>query len=755
MPETQASAVVRKLRSSRTTGSRTAAKKSDAPTVIIPSALELTRPQEEALLAHAKSRHETLTNDLGRLDYSQPNWVAAARGLSHSGYGIPFFAQRFLAHLVYHGRMEFRPAFYGGIWNETNLHLPLVRRIVQQQIARATAYFFGTSPWFSAQPVGRGDNLFADKVDHWSKFCANEAGLSDALSEAIHLAFIQGEQYVETIHDVQVSYYETFAIIGLKADGQPFIAMDGDYVYQHDRFEPPPAPIDPATGQPVPIDPATQPKVLQRDGQTPFPGNLNFVRQKIRKRIQHFSGARATCPHYMDILCPLNAPDVQRADIVQKLSSEPVIGLINRLVRSSPQWGAYAGLSPQQQFERIAELAERILPGSGEELRPAANSPRAELNESQQQQGTDNLEPEIATATSWMHYSANPNGMLANMVLISDREFKVPIYYGYAGEVTHHGRRPLRVVRINPVPGRWHGQGQVETFYQLQHNADLMLNRWNYSQMSCARVDLWSPQLTVEGEKNTALKMNWGKTYTKRDPKTPAADILESVYLREIKGTDLNAILQLIMQMTTNMGAVANANDSRMAGLDTAELATGVKNIEQSGQELFGKYISELSPDIKGTVEDFLGLTMAHIDGPRVFRFFEYDPNAAQMVMRVASMTPGEIQNLALDISLELTRYRAQTDGAQGEAAWKVGTEYYTAAPLVQQRLRSLAIQRLKALQIKDADTIIEPVPMVTTLPDGTMAPAGADGLPAALPAPAAAPTPPPAPPSPAEHNAL
>ncbi len=710
MAESQAAALQKNLPQAQ-------AQAADQPRVLIPSPLKLTRKQEDDLMEHARTRFRTLSEELGRdVDYTAPNWVHTAANQVRAGNAVPFFAKRHLSHLIYAMEMAWRAQMLGGIWKESNVHLPLTRRTVQQEIARAISYFFGTSPWFSASPKPGGDDWnikFADRCDRWAKFEAEESGLAPTLAATIELAFIQGEQVTKTIHERHVSYYKTEVIVAVTPDGKPFTALDGDYLYKGDRWIPlQPEPVlqaAPDGAQPIvpPENPAAGSFVLERDGRTPKPDvPLAFQKVTVDRKVTHFEGAKTKNVHYLDFLCALTEEDLQRAADIFHVYGEQLISVVSRLIGSD--WVQQA-MTAEQQVQAVARLTQQLMGGTPEGQGAAASQPRAELKENVATVGKSS-EPEVTWVESWHHRDVNGDGVLESIVLIMDKDGKVPLHYNYAANVTADGLRPFTAHAINKVAGRWHGQGQVEILSSLQQIADLTLNRWNFAQMSAGRVDFWTPSLTVEGSADPNLKMNWGKSYTKRDASIPAGQILEPVYLREFKGQELQQILQLIIQMVTNMGGVANANDARMAGLDTGELATGIRNIEQSSEELFGKFIGELSPTVKESTTRHIALTLAHLDKPRVYRYFDYDAGSQQMIARLGRMDPDEARNLALDIELELTRYKAQQQVATADGAMKVVQTFYAFPPIVQQRAAPLARQQLRGFQIANADQIIVPL---------------------------------------------
>ena len=714
MPQSQAAQLAAKLPAPQTANT-------DGARVIIPSILQLTRKQEDNLMEHAKLRLRQLKDELGRHDYTGQDWMPHAAAHMKKGLGTSFFARRHLAHMVYNQRMEWRSPMLKGIWQESNLHLPLTRRNVQQQIAKTNSYYFGSDPWVSCRPVGLGDSDYAKKVDRWGNHEVRESDLASTLAKTIELTFIQGEQVVKTTYDRQISYYKTAIEVAVDNSGKPLLALDGDYITRRDTF----VPLDPSQG-------SNSKQVLARDMRTPAPlGTLTFQKTEVEKRFVSFSGARPTNVHYLDFLAPLTAPSLERADVNIHLYSEPVIALAARLLESSDEWADQVP-SPEEQLARISTLCRQLLPGAGDSQRPAAQQSRSDQGEGPQMTGNDRYEPEASLAEVWMHYDVLGDGNVCSIMLLMDSEGRVPIYYNYAANLTWNGLRPFREVAINKVAGRWHGQGQVENFYNLQHFADLLINRWNFHQTRAARVDFWNPSHVEEGNNNPNLLVNWGGTYRLK-PNSTAAQALSSVYLQDTKSEHTQNLLQMIIQMVTNMGGVASVNDSQMAGLETSALATGVKDLQQNNQELSGQWIADTKPSLRRIVADFMGLTLAHLDKPRVYRYFEYDPNVQDFVSRTAYFTPDDAKDLSLDCDFNLSRYTKSDDIQQSNQTWTLSKEFYALPPMIQAALQPAARKVLQDFGVNN------PEQYITAMQDPQMP---AMGQPPAPGAPASAPMP-------------
>lgn len=676
--------------------------------VLIPSELELTAEQEERLLSHAKTRLQELESDLGRTNFENQDWLTMPM-LDVQQSATTFFGRRHLAHMIAQQRMEWRPLLLGGLYRESNLHLPLTARVITQQSARAQKSFFGTSPYFAVTGLSAASEEMAGDINAYARHMLENVGsITAGLETAVDLAFIQGESVVKTRKHKLISYFESFRTIALDSAGEPIIAQDGDYIYKTDQFIKEMGPqVDPATRQPV-VDEAGNPvmvetgrMVLKRDGVTREPDTNTFQNVKVNLAKILADRVEARPIYYLDFLCPLDATDVQSADICIHLYNTSVIEMATKYLTDEH----FGGQAPEEQIARVKGLVEELLPGSAEDRQAAGDRSRSELGETFQSHGRSRSEPTTACAECWMWFDPFGDGVMRSIMLLMDRNGRVPIYYGYTANLTDDGLRPLDVLRINPPAGRWHGQGNVERFWNLQIHADLLLNRSLYAESRAARVDFWKPSQTLEGEQNPNLQLNWGKTYTLKE-NARVEDVLKPVYLENIKSANLQNILQIIQQMIQNMSGVTSVNDGAMAGMDTAKLATGIKNLEASGEELFHAYITQLRPSIQSILKRALRMVIADaLQNPnKVLKFF--DRQSKQMM----ELDVLRLENLDFDIALELTTYKSQASLQQAQTAYTMVDAFLMRSPVIQARLAPMLKQALKALEWKDADKIAQPL---------------------------------------------
>lgn len=728
----------------------------DLPRVPFPSGYRLTGSQEQALLDHAARRLKELEDELGRGCTGDVNWFEST-DFAASGRRS-FMGKRQLYEMTYHNHVEWRPSLLGGVFEDSNLVVPLARRIARQMVARANNYFFGTDPWFAVYPVGVADRELAADIERYTRFKFEQSRQKHVLELAVELAFVRGEAVVKTTFESREQLYQEVASVLVDERGGDILGADGDYIMEDDLWvvetaeegqEGAAGPEQhagqagvaaPVSSSAAAIDAVSatgrkdlrsaQPgkagmtgrMVLKRDGVTLKPRVLRYDRKMITRKLVHFKGAEPAIVYYKDFLCPLAASSIQEADCVVHLYDMPVMRLADMYQRRG-----MLEQSNEEAFEatqRAVELIRTMAFESGEP-KAAKNQYRPEMGETATggggSGGSEQKEPVVEIAEFHLRYDANGDGIMEDTMLVMDRRNGVPIFYDYEANVTPDGLRPFDVVKVNEVDGRWHGVGAMEMFENSQEIVDLLVNRWNFSQSRAGRVDFWNPHNTMEGDLNRHLELNWGGTYTPK-PGKRKEDILDYVTLPDMKHEMLKNMIEFFMQVATNESGVANANDARAAGLNTSELATGVRNIEKSGQEMFALYLSHLEPGLQGVVQRAMRLTFANLDQEEVFTFFEGD------VQSLGVIKPRDVKGLELNVSLLLTRYRGEQLLQSSMQAAQLVTQYYAYSPEIQARVAPLYRDMLKALQINFADEIIVAMPPAPPGGGGVPGGAGAPG---------------------------
>ncbi|MGL4281591.1 MAG: portal protein, partial [Albidovulum sp.] len=523
---------------------------------------------------------------------------------------------------------------------------------------------------------------------------------------------------------------------------QPLLAQDGDYITRADRFRPQTF-FDPATGQEQPLSGGDL--VLDRDNTTPAPIVENWVQIVAKRRNVLFEGPESLPLYFKDFLAPLIATDLQAADCIVHLYDKPVAELVNQLMkRGAFDAGSADDPARLREAQKAIDLVRTLAQNSSASKSGVTLSARPNEEEfgagygASSDRMADSGEPVAEIAEVYLWYDANGDGVQENIMLLLDRASERPIYYDHVANLTPDGLRPFDVVRINEVDNRWYGLGVMETFDSSQQIVDLLVNRWNHSQSRAGRVDVWRPDLTLEGDSDPNLKLNWGKAYTGK-PDADPSKILTSFYLNDTKFANLQAMFEFFMQMAMNESGVQHANDGAAIGMDSQKLATGIRNIEKAGQEMFAPILSDLEPGLTATLNREMLTLLANLNEAESFRYLEGDQKIRTVI------TPEEVNGLRLDVSLLLTRYKGEQQFQQMLQASNVVKDYYALAPQVQAYTAPFYQGMIKALDSKlPAEQIIQPVPMpITETPRGTVGTTGSSGAqptPATLPSPSAEP---------------
>ncbi len=670
------------------------------PRVPFQTDLKLTADQEKRMLDHAFKMFKVLENESGRDQTLSPTWwytampspnpIMAAQGLMPAN---TFLGKRSRYDATFYNDVSWRPFTMGpdNIFQSSNMVVPLSRRICRQMIARAKNSFFGSDPWFSVDPAPSPstelDDATARKIEAFCRFKLKESHSKEDKERAITRALILGECPVKTSYVVRDQLFNIEAMVLTSVEGAPIVGQDGNHITPDDQWQ------DAEDG--------LGGVVLARDGQTPAPDAPIWTKTALNRRQVLFEGAKSEPIYYKDFLCPLTATDVQSAHTCIHLYDKAVMEFVDLVVKRGMVDDSADGRkeAAQKMVALIGKLADNdSTPKAAvnQELRPNENFnalPSAEDDG-----------PVAEFAEFYMWYDANDDGIAENIMLIADRKNQAPIFYDHVANVTTDGLRPIEIVRINPVEGRWYGLGIMELFETYQTITDLLVNRWNFSQSRAGRVDLWTPTNTLEGDRDPSLKMNWGATYTKK-PGMKAEDVLESVYLTDVKFEQIQTMIQFFMQLAMNESGVTNANDDQAAGMQSAKLATGILSVKESGDELFKPIIGDLRGPLGRLLDREIDVTLANMNPEEVFTYLQGD------TLGIERITPDDVRGLKFKVSIELTTHKNQEMLQASAAAADLVERFYMLPPMIQQRVAVFYKNQLRALDPKtNADEVIIPL---------------------------------------------
>ena len=681
----------------------------DAPIMPFPTAYILTRQQEQELCDHAMKRIRDVENEMGHEYLTDNTWG----GLMGGGAELPNPENLRLAHRTWLGKrvkfdlqsrneVEYRAFLEAGIFSKSNLVLPLSRRIWRQMAARGNSYFFSTQPFFSAEPVGLLDRVKADKANRYSQFKLDKSGLVGVGHSAVDRAFALGECVVKTVHEVDERPYQQWVSVLTDEAGNDILTSTGDVITEDDLWIPQIG-YNEATGEEF----DTGGFVLKKDPSIVQPPVLVWTEKLIWRKKRYYHGPKSKPIHFTDFLCPLEAENTDSADFCAHLYDKPLMEIVDKWRKQDADGTATADRIAATK-EAIALISDLATTGN---VRDRQRNTDPTLSNASEQMPRENFASMVRIAECYLQYDSNGDGIMEDIMLVIDKETGTPIFYDYIQNVMPDGKRPFTVIRPLEVPGRWYGIGTFEIFDKAQEFCDLTINRMNHSVSKEGRVDFWQPHNTVEGAADSNLRMNWGGTYTLKNGKT-AEDCLQTVYLRDNKMEGLQAMLELQMQIALAESGVSNTNDNNLAGLDSTKLATGIRNIEASGQEIFGSYIHELEIGITGLTRKEVAVLFANLDDAEVYRYFEEDEEGGEGAGVMIEINPQEVMDLEMDVTIFLSRYKGEQVIANSNAVIQTINAFYSQMPEIQAVTAPAFQEILKALGVKDYDKRIVPMPM-------------------------------------------
>jgi hypothetical protein len=696
-----------------------------APLMPFPTSYVLDKDQENELISHLMTRLDELEAETGRNVCSGRNFWDNADSNGFDPKGIEsasssWMGRRLRYEMTFNNDVSWRPGTVGGVFTEYNLVVPVSRRITRQMVARAVNYYFGTSPWFSIYPVGRLDKSKADKGDRFMRHIMDKSNLQRTMEQAVERAFILGECVVKTSWEQRETVYETTATVLVDAAGNDILDAFSDYIEIGDEWVQDSA-VDPTTGQPIMSDLI----LLKRDGKTPQPAEIIWQEKKITRMMSHYKGPESKPIHYMDFLAPLTSPTIQDADCCVHLYDMDLMALADRFKKSAA--------SKETTGERVeatrkaTELLRRLSTGSSE----TSGQNNGAFDQSMKGEFSRKTIPTIKVAEFNVTYDIDGRG-LRNITFILDRESRTPIFYDYDANLTADGLRPYSCVRVNEIPGRWTGLGAMEMFDPSQQIVDFLINKKALAASKAGRIDFGKPHNTLQGRSNPDFELSYGGHYTPIGDKT-AKDCFESIYLENNVGDDLMTMVEFFMQLMMNESGISSANDNNTIGLDMVKTATGVKNIEKSGQELFSLFLGHLQPGITDCLSKMIKLAFSRINDLPVYQYFEegesmIDPLTGQIIEgegvgSMVEISQGDISQAETDVQVLLTKYKGEQTVASNTAAIDLALRFFDPMMTIemQQRLAPLFAGTMKEYQVPNADQMMRPLaqPMQGNAPPG------------------------------------
>lgn len=687
--------------------------------------LDLTPEQSSRLVDYVLRRFDDLETETGRLVVPGTTGYIAGQTRSASAaqealnltaqQSAMFFPKRARYERYFDGDVSDR-AEPNTIYERTNLTASLAERVTRQMIGRAKNRLFATDPWMAAVPEGDDDEQRADKIGKYINHKAQQARLKEVFHEAIDCAFVRNEAILKTRYVERAKRYRRKTAVAVKsAGGDPIFDSEGGYIMQSSPWDMTQG-VDPMSGNPI------QQWTLRRDPSVVRQAQPVFEKREIVLERVLYRGPETSVVHYEDFLAPLTAANLEQADIAMHLYDMDAMSVARQFIVGRPDVGQTMEKRVAD-VDRAADSIRSTLSADRGQFEAAASQPNASRGENTTTPGQDR--PSLLIVEAWLTYDANEDGDEESIVVVIDKRNRRLLFADFDCNVSATGMRCFTCIRPLPVTGRWYGKGGMEFLWNEQKAADLFLNRWSFAVSDSGAVTFWDPSATVEGDMDKNLKYNAGVTYTLK-PGKKADDALQRIHLsNQEKTAEMVQMLQFFQQLMQLKSGTVMAGDEAVSDMNSSKLATGIRNMERAGDDLFASWMPELARGIEEAAYQFAMTALANIDRRETFLLF--DGNDSELI----EIEPSDVADVNLNVRLTLSRTEGERLLSQWQFAMGVVQFFYSLAPEVQQNIAPMAKRALILVDVKNVDQVIvplQPLPPAPPAIDGFTPPAQSAG---------------------------
>lgn len=705
--------------------------------------LQLTKTQEDRLVQHVLHRFDQLNVESGRYEASitdeakLSSSLGALHALGLTAHQAPWMLRRALYYRHFYNNYSDRVQ-PDTIYEVSNVTASLSPRVTMQVAGKLKRALYGNKPFFSAAPVGDEDVELARSVRDFTRYKADEAELLPTLTAGVDLACIVGESVIKTTFvDERLWFWRNSPIL-VDAGGTPRFDSKGNYIFQEDRFAPEMAEQQAEDGSPV-LAPTGR-MVLKKDSTVIINPDDRWEQRRVRVGDQVYRGARSQGIFYTDFMAPMTATCVHEADICFHLYDKPAMEVASWFLQGRFTYLATQGEVSVKAADALKILRDLAGTANGTIGNSDATNPREVHGEPDliSSPGNSGL---VQVVEAWVRFDADEDGVQEELVIMVDPRTRLPLFYEYTGMVTDDRRRPFTVKRVLPVYGRWYGQGVMEYLEAEQSFIDRLVNRWNVTLSQSGQVTFWDPSKTVEGQNNKDLVLNAGKTYRLHGGAL-AEEVLKvvEIYAKD-RANDLRGMIEFFMQLMQLKTGVLSVADESISNMESSKLATGIRSLERSGNEMFESWLSETARGAVKVVTKFVTVTLMRMDERETYQFTDGE-NAM-----LAELSREDVLGLRMNVEIMIA-----TDEGERVISSTMGlldimervVNMSALAPDTVAALKPVLVEAARALKIPNPEEVIVlPTPMVA--PPAALAPAGAPGEPGEPPPQGGAPMPPPA----------
>jgi hypothetical protein len=419
--------------------------------------------------------------------------------------------------------------------------------------------------------------------------------------------------------------------------------------------------------------------------------------KNLTQTITHRSGLNVAGLFCEDFLYPIKSPSLTDpgCDIMVHCYDEPQESVEARY-RNAGYLGRYGKMKAEGGW--MKKMAAAPMAESGPLSQ--ASMPIREMGEYQVGSSRKMLNVHEAYYRTRVHEDDEHESWL---FIVIDFQHRVPVYAEYLGNLKMK-RPPFVLLRgVESEPGRAYGVGVYKKFADKNLAIDVWFNRAalkssKTGSLTFQHEDGWKAeyqgqQLVIGGTEVYKIPANSSEQYGPNHPP------VFRVNLNEMSDKEFELMEKLIQDGDLSFGVV-NAADGAAANLNASGTATGVRNIERTGNILQRATEELMAADLEAILDLITDTVLENMDEAAV----QWVPGEE----RLALLNREEIRNLPRDVRVLLTKAKGEENLTINQQASQIVQDYYAKPLWLRKKIRSFVVQQLKSLFIPDADQTIE-----------------------------------------------
>lgn len=528
-----------------------------------------------------------------------------------------------------------------GIFEKANLSLNVPRRVCSFLAARSDDELFGTSPFFSAHPLGTEDQSFTRMVRHGIDYyqASEMAGFQQAGKDAVKMSWIMGAGIIKVARKRVARHYREFAMWLTDAQGSP-VLLDGK-------------PVVKETAQVVTQDGSDVFTIKGVEGEfTPE----SWRPYTVNRTEVLYDGPVAESIHYKRLLFDPTIATLEEQPFYAEKTSLRVADL-KRLYGN--------GILPEEQLAGLIATSTKADPnnpaGAGTKGITVPTTTTLSWSELPIAQWVDCREcyidwevPVIAEDGSLrMDERGRPAMDIARLWVLMAASTKQIIWADYLGNVVPYGQQAHKLITAARKPGHCVGTGIFERFENEGKGIDRIFSQVSYRNRFAARpIRSYDPADFKQTAGGKPLQFTDDMVLEKQGQarNKPLSELIEFLSPPSMEEISLE-ILRMLIEVIERDSGVSSVAQGDFSDVPQNAPASGIKSILSSTSVFVKTAVRELMRGMESTLELFADWIFWRRDDPFEFQWMD------QRVLKAASLQASQVANLRVRCRLSMSRF--------------------------------------------------------------------------------------------------